>query len=81
MIREIWNALKRWWAGPSPEIRTKAPASWKPNEPVPHLDNPAEDVIYAVSGKPRHTPWPRRKKELEAAARQKRRQIEEFRSE
>jgi hypothetical protein len=35
---------------------------------------------YAVTGTPRHIPWSRRKKELEAAARQKRRQIEEFRS-
>lgn len=34
---------------------------------------------FAVTSKPRHIPWSRRKKELEAAARQKRRQIEEFR--
>lgn len=36
---------------------------------------------YAVSGTPRHVPWSRRKKELEASARQKRRQLESFREE
>lgn len=36
---------------------------------------------YAVTGTPRHIPWSRRKKELEQAARQKRRQLESFREE
>lgn len=44
-------------------------------EPVSQADG------YAVSGTPRHVPWSRRKKELEAGARQKRRQLEEFREE
>lgn len=36
---------------------------------------------YTVTGAPRHIPWSRRKKELEQAARQKRRQLESFREE
>jgi hypothetical protein len=42
---------------------------------------PAPRVDFAVTGTPRHIPWSRRKKELEQAARQKRRQLESLREE
>lgn len=35
---------------------------------------------FNVTGKPRRAPWNQRRKELEAAARTKRKQIEQFRS-
>lgn len=43
------------------------------------LLDPKEAREYAVTGSPRHIPWSRRRKELEQEARQKRRQIEQFR--
>ena len=56
-----------------------------PAEPVPEVE--LEEVAlsqpdgFAVTGAPRQIPWSRRKKELEAASRKKRRQLEEFREE
>jgi hypothetical protein len=71
---------------PSSAIDSLDPTLWTP---VTHdfeggksyQETQKEAAEYAVTGAPRHIPWSRRKKELEQAARQKRRQLESFREE
>lgn len=87
MIREIWDALVRWWTPEAtlPCVDALDPTDWK----ATRLPNPNKNIFeeankiglteFAVTARPRHIPWSRRKKELEAGARQKRRQREEWR--
>jgi hypothetical protein len=84
-MREIWESLKRWWCA---DLLDKVDAL-DLTEPalkfhrVPSIPVEKEFLhqleTFAVTSKPRHIPWSRRKKELEADARQKRRAREEFR--
>lgn len=82
MIGEVWAAFKRWWCSPLPKIGALDLST----EAIPYREDlpegkapKVEDLVFAVTSKPRHIPWSRRKKELEADARQKRRAREEFR--
>lgn len=67
--------------------RVTYPGRWPIDVPQPALlgeyeaVNPGEDVTYSVAGRSRKTPWPRRKKELEASARKKRQLLESLREE
>lgn len=76
MIREIMEALKRRFDASLEKIEaldlTEA-ADVEPTVPVP-------SEAYAVTGEPRRIPWHIRKKQLEAGARKKRQQRDEYRS-
>jgi hypothetical protein len=88
----IWKWSGRFLSKKKPSaIDTLDPTKWAPVPTIRlvldetaggkreyRIPMPAE---YSVTGTPRHTPWPIRKKELEAASRQKRRQLESFREE
>lgn len=85
LLGTIW-ALDPFATDNTPSIDALDPTLWTP---VTHdfeggksyQETQKEVAEYAVTGTPRHIPWSRRKKELEQAARQKRRQLESFREE
>lgn len=86
MMREIWMAFKRWWMPkPLDQIdgldlsQSRQQIFKKPRTIEEDFPKGVEPEQFAVTSKPRHIPWSRRKKELEASARQKRRAREEFR--
>jgi hypothetical protein len=93
VIREIWAALKRHYS-PKPMDKIEAldlrvPVTMDRAKRDAYLHGSWElpdakqvkamEADFAVTASPRHIPWSRRKKELEAAARHKRRQYESFR--
>jgi hypothetical protein len=62
-------------------IADEAPEEvWMPkDEPAPVEAQKVEDISFSVTGKPRAVPWHIRRRELEEAARTKRRRYESFR--
>lgn len=83
MIREMVAAFKRYWAPTLPKIDSLDLTSPITPESMAALKVALKNnsLDFAVARGPRHIPWNRRRKELEASARQKRRQLESFREE
>ncbi len=75
MIREMVEAFKRHWSEPLEKIEN-LDLTLDPGEVEPIISSD----VYAVTGEPRRIPWHIRKKQLEAGARKKRQQRDEYRS-